>query len=132
VGRKQEETQHSNITRFAWSLMESIVRGQVQIHNRTGEPLKCVTHHDYKGQVEPPYPAEISPGQLAEFPHHGSVGNPSQSIGAVVYRCKNPAGQECDWMMSWLNKYGDASRKASSKPPFNSLSIDQLLGFELI
>ncbi|XP_052183569.1 23 kDa jasmonate-induced protein-like [Diospyros lotus] len=85
----------------------ALIRSQVVINNETAGVIKFVKHHDYGGNLpNTPYPEEIQPAEWAEFLHHGSVGNPSQSIGAVVYRCTNGAGQEWDWMMSWSNIYG--------------------------
>ena len=158
MGKKQKETQHSSITRFAWSLMASNVRGKPiavkqtskgvlpaamddktafsvsLIKNATDGSLTFVKHHDYDGRISPinPCPLKIPSGQWATFGHSGGLpGNSSDSIGAVVYRVTIPDGtqtQDCDWMMSWRNKYRDTPRKASSKSPLNSWWI----GFELI
>ncbi|XP_052180977.1 23 kDa jasmonate-induced protein-like [Diospyros lotus] len=74
--------------------------------------LRFVKSHDFHGRIGAiPYPQEIPGGQWAEFVHSGYVGKPPGSIGAVVYRFPNPSGKDCDWMMSWSNKYGDTSRK---------------------
>lgn len=75
------------------------------VYNATGETVKFVTHHDWVGQNEvPPYPAEIENGQWAVFVHVRNIQViPGGSVGAIVYRSKNPFGVDCDWMMAWNN-----------------------------
>ncbi|XP_052183000.1 23 kDa jasmonate-induced protein-like [Diospyros lotus] len=82
------------------------------IQNGRNGALTFVKSHDFQGRIGAiPYPQEIPDGQWAEFVHSGYVGTTPESIGAVVYRCKNPDGQQCDWMICWLNKHGDNSRR---------------------
>lgn len=72
------------------------------IYNATGDPLKLVTIRDWSGQSGfAQYPPIIENGQWGYF-FHEKDGGPS--IGAVVYRGKNAAGECCDWMQAWRNE----------------------------
>ncbi|XP_052183559.1 23 kDa jasmonate-induced protein-like [Diospyros lotus] len=76
------------------------------IYNATGGPVYYVTSHNYLGHIGPaPYPQMIANGQWAAFFHVKTTGELSGSTAAVVYRGKNEAGQECDWMLGWSNPY---------------------------
>ncbi|XP_052180973.1 uncharacterized protein LOC127794112 [Diospyros lotus] len=89
----------------------SIVR---LIHNTIGDTIKFVKFHDFFGQIGTT-PQEIPNGQWGMFLRTGNGTTPFQSEGAVVYRCKNSAGKECDWMMSWSNTYGLNQCRATSQ-----------------
>ncbi|XP_052180515.1 23 kDa jasmonate-induced protein-like [Diospyros lotus] len=93
-------------------MIGQIVSSICQIHNTTGGTLTFKERRDYNGQNSSnQYPNEIQGGYWEMIVHSGDNGTPSQSVGAVVYRWENPAGDECDWLVSWSNKYGDTSRK---------------------
>ncbi|XP_052183264.1 23 kDa jasmonate-induced protein-like [Diospyros lotus] len=97
-------------------MVGQIVSSICQIHNKTGCTLTWVRFHDYNGKNNLiKYPMEIPSGQWAMFEHSGDPGFPSESVGAVVYRCTNPDGEECDWMMLWSNKYGETTNKVNTE-----------------
>ncbi|KAH7536934.1 hypothetical protein FEM48_Zijuj03G0038900 [Ziziphus jujuba var. spinosa] len=71
------------------------------LYNATGDAISYVTHKNWHGRIgASPYPMQIANGQWAAFMH---VSKPVHSIGAVVYRGKDPQGVDCDWMVSWDN-----------------------------
>ncbi|KAH7511395.1 hypothetical protein FEM48_ZijujUnG0018300 [Ziziphus jujuba var. spinosa] len=75
------------------------------LYNATGDPIRYVTNKDfYEGHVGPtPYPIEIANGQWAAFLHVPKSTKSPYSVGAIVYRGKDPRGVDCDWMVSWDN-----------------------------
>ena len=82
------------------------------IYNATGDTLNYVASHDYCGHIGPAmYPQEIANGQWGAFLHVNTAETPAGSTAAVVYRGKNEAGKECDWMLAWSN-------------PWNTVSLD--------
>ncbi|XP_022749116.1 23 kDa jasmonate-induced protein-like isoform X2 [Durio zibethinus] len=76
------------------------------IYNATGDTLTLVTYRDWSGHIGfTPYPPKIENGQFGVFLHVGDVDtSDASSVGAVVYRGKKMAGEDCDWMQAWTNK----------------------------
>ncbi|XP_052181055.1 23 kDa jasmonate-induced protein-like [Diospyros lotus] len=88
--------------------MASNVSSICLMKNETGGTLTFVECRTINGRIGPiSYPQKISSGQWAMFVHTGDFEARSKSMGAVIYHCTNPDGEECDWMMSWLNTYGE-------------------------
>ncbi|ONK81213.1 uncharacterized protein A4U43_C01F26580 [Asparagus officinalis] len=78
------------------------------VYNATGDPLEYVTHHNWSGDLQGStvYPEKIANGQWATFIHASStVAIGTSSSGAVVYRGKNKAGADGDWMFSWNHTF---------------------------
>jgi len=72
------------------------------VYNATGHTLKFIAGDDWQGCViGAPYPTEIANGQWGTFQHVGSTLAKARSSAAVVYRGKNQAGDDCDFMFSW-------------------------------
>lgn len=82
------------------------------IYNATGETLYYVAHHDWYGYINDTkegygYPAEIGNGQWGAFHHVHREGEPSGSVGAVVYRGKGGRnGQDQDYLLAWSTPWG--------------------------
>ncbi|XWS73933.1 hypothetical protein CRYUN_Cryun02cG0171800 [Craigia yunnanensis] len=76
------------------------------IYNATGDTLTLVTYHDWSGQIGfTPYPPKIENGQWGVFLHvRNAATSDASSVGAVVYRGRNVAGEIRDWMQAWKNK----------------------------
>ena len=76
------------------------------IYNATGDTLTLVTYHDWSGQIGfTPYPPKIENGQWGVFLHvRNTATSDASSVGAVVYRGRNGAGEIRDWMQAWKNK----------------------------
>ncbi|XP_048329961.2 23 kDa jasmonate-induced protein isoform X1 [Ziziphus jujuba] len=73
------------------------------LYNATGDTIKLVTYKNWYGNIgASPYPMEIANGQWGAFLHVKKSPGPN-SVGAVVYRGKDPTGVECDWMVSFDN-----------------------------
>ncbi|KAK8940939.1 hypothetical protein KSP39_PZI010781 [Platanthera zijinensis] len=76
------------------------------VYNSTGDTLTFITSHNWFGHIGPaPYPTNIRNGQWGGFLHVKKSGAASGSAAAVVYRGKNDAGANCDWMLSWSNPW---------------------------
>ncbi|KAF3447939.1 hypothetical protein FNV43_RR08646 [Rhamnella rubrinervis] len=72
------------------------------IFNATGSTLTYVSNKDWHGQIyESPYPSLIQNGQWGAFLHTRPKVSLEGSEGAVVYRGKNNAGVQSDWMLAW-------------------------------
>nr|CAB3489482.1 unnamed protein product [Digitaria exilis] len=70
------------------------------VYNATGETLYYVAHRDWYGYINDSkegYPAEIGNGQQGE---------PSGSVGAVVYRGKRRDGQDQEYLLAWSTPWG--------------------------
>ena len=79
------------------------------IYNATGDTLNYVASHDYCGHIGPAmYPQEIANGQWGAFLHVKYNGEAAGSTATVVYRGKNEAEQECDWLLGWSNPWNRA------------------------
>ncbi|XP_062205609.1 probable serine/threonine-protein kinase At1g01540 [Phragmites australis] len=78
------------------------------VYNATGDTLYYVANHDWYGYIgsKVGYPAEIGNGQWAAFHHVHRLGEPSGSVGAVVYRGKKKDGQDQDYMLAWSTPWG--------------------------
>lgn len=79
------------------------------IYNATGDTLKYVANHDWYGYIgsKVGYPNEIGNGQWAAFHHVHRQGEPSGSVGAVVYRGKKKDSQVLqDYMLAWSTPWG--------------------------
>ncbi|KAJ1265839.1 hypothetical protein BS78_08G105000 [Paspalum vaginatum] len=78
------------------------------VYNATGDTLHYVASHDWYGYIgsRVGYPAEIGNGQWAAFHHVHRQGEPSGSVGAVVYRGKKKDGQPQDYMLAWSTPWG--------------------------
>lgn len=77
-------------------------------YNATGDTLRYVTNHDWYGYIDSraEYPAEVGNGQWAAFLHVHRQGEPSGSVGAVVYRGKKKDGQYQEYMLAWSTPWG--------------------------
>ncbi|CAD6270081.1 unnamed protein product [Miscanthus lutarioriparius] len=77
-------------------------------YNATGDTLRYVTNHDWYGYIDSraEYPAEVGNGQWAAFLHVHRQGEPSGSVGAVVYRGKKKDGQFQEYMLAWSTPWG--------------------------
>ncbi|XP_066357129.1 uncharacterized protein [Miscanthus floridulus] len=79
-------------------------------YNATGDTLRYVTNHDWYGynyiDSRAEYPAEVGNGQWAAFLHVHRQGEPSGSVGAVVYRGKKKDGQFQEYMLAWSTPWG--------------------------
>jgi len=77
-------------------------------YNATGDTLRYVTNHDWYGYIGSTvgYPAEVGNGQWAAFHHVHRQGEPSGSVGAVVYRGKKKDGQFQEYMLAWSTPWG--------------------------
>ncbi|KAK8923429.1 hypothetical protein KSP39_PZI019053 [Platanthera zijinensis] len=72
------------------------------VYNSTGDALTFITAHDWHGHIGPAtYPVRIENGQWGGFLHVKTSGAATGSSAAAVYRGKNDAGADCDWMLSW-------------------------------
>ncbi|KAF3447783.1 hypothetical protein FNV43_RR08487 [Rhamnella rubrinervis] len=72
------------------------------IFNAIGSTLTYVSNKDWHGQIyESPYPSLIQNGQWGAFLHTRPKVSLEGSEGAVVYRGKNNAGVQSDWMLAW-------------------------------
>ncbi|XP_057980279.1 jasmonate-induced protein homolog isoform X1 [Malania oleifera] len=67
------------------------------IHNLTGDTVTFATSHVWDKPAVPPVLKDIENGQTLVFMNKETHGT------AVVYRGKNSAREECDWMLSWSN-----------------------------
>lgn len=80
------------------------------VYNATGDTVKFAANHDWYGHIGPsPFPVEIQNGQWGGYLHVKISGEATGSSAAVVYRGKNEAGVECDWMLSWSNPWNRLS-----------------------
>lgn len=79
------------------------------VYNATGDTLYHVAHHDWYGYINDSkegYPAEIGNSQWGVFHHVHRQGEPSGSMGAVVYRGKKKDGQDQDYLLAWSTPWG--------------------------
>ncbi|KAF8711320.1 hypothetical protein HU200_029346 [Digitaria exilis] len=79
------------------------------VYNATGETLYYVAHRDWYGYINDSkegYPAEIGNGQWGAFHHVHRQGEPSGSVGAVVYRGKRRDGQDQEYLLAWSTPWG--------------------------
>lgn len=74
------------------------------LNNITGDVLTYVASHSLDGVNGPKtYPRAIQNGQVVAFTRPKTPG------AAVVYRGKNEAGAESDWVLAWSNQTVDGS-----------------------
>ncbi|GAV70216.1 hypothetical protein CFOL_v3_13714 [Cephalotus follicularis] len=73
------------------------------VYNATGDAIHHIDDHDYVGHTwKSSYPPIIENGQWGVFLHvRPAAAFFSGSYAAVVYRGKNEAGNDCDWMFAW-------------------------------
>jgi len=77
------------------------------VYNATGDVLRKVDNHDWYGYIgSVPYPDEIGNGQWAAFHHVHRIGEPSGSVGAVVYRGMDRDCVEKDYLVAWSTPWG--------------------------
>ena len=105
-----EDGKDANAFRYVKSLKSVYGNGQSTLcvlYNATGDTLRKADSHDWYGYIgSAPYPAEIGNGQWAAFHHVHRVGEPSGSVGAVVYRGKNRDGDYKDFLVAWSTPWG--------------------------
>ncbi|XP_060674519.1 23 kDa jasmonate-induced protein-like [Ziziphus jujuba] len=114
LNMKNAEGKDVNARKFVENLKERYGNGVSTlclIYNATGDTLKHVGYHDWRGHIgESPYPNEIANGQWGAYLHVKTSGAATGSIAATVYRGKNEAGKDCDWMLSWYNPWSGKNR----------------------
>ncbi|KAF7005720.1 hypothetical protein CFC21_020827 [Triticum aestivum] len=105
-----KDDKDANATRYVEGLKSMYGNGQSTlclVYNATGDTLRKVDNHDWYGYIgSAPYPAEIGNGQWAAFHHVHRAGEPSGSVGAVVYRGKNGEGVDKDYLVAWSTPWG--------------------------
>ncbi|WOL16858.1 23 kDa jasmonate-induced protein-like [Canna indica] len=77
------------------------------VYNATGGAIRFVAGHDWWGHVygDSHYPREVANGQWGAFFHVKRTGTPDGSNAAVVYRGRNAAGEEVDYLLAWDNPW---------------------------
>ncbi|XP_052181061.1 23 kDa jasmonate-induced protein-like [Diospyros lotus] len=99
--------QHVELLKKEWGIGVSTL---CLIYNATGDTITYITSHNHYGHLYgPEYTKEIANGQWGAFLHVKSTGEAVGSTAVVVYRGKNEAEQECDWLLGWSNPWDRAS-----------------------
>ncbi|XP_051209105.2 23 kDa jasmonate-induced protein [Lolium perenne] len=106
-----EDGKDTNAIRYVEGLKAIYGDGQSTlclVYNATGDTLRKEDNHDWYGYIGPsvPYPAVIGNGQWAAFHHVHRTGEPSGSVGAVVYRGRNKEGEFKDYLVAWSTPWG--------------------------
>ncbi|XP_039776368.1 receptor-like kinase LIP1 isoform X3 [Panicum virgatum] len=107
-----EDDKRSKALRYVDVLKKVYGNGQSTlclVYNATGDTLHHVANHDWYGYINDSklgYPAEIGNGQWGAFHHIHRQGEPSGSMGAVVYRGKKKDGQDQDYLLGWSTPWG--------------------------
>lgn len=114
VNMKNSESKDVNARTFVENLKERYGDGVstlCMVYNATGDPLKFVGNHDWSGHIgESPFPTEIANGQWGAYLHVKTSGAARGSVAAAVYRGKNNAGSDCDWMLAWSTPWSGSNR----------------------
>ncbi|XP_020262645.1 23 kDa jasmonate-induced protein-like [Asparagus officinalis] len=110
------ESKNVNALHFVEILKEQYGNGVSTlcvVYNATGDPITFISTHDWHGHLwEAPIPQYLANGQWGAFLHvHPTLGITGSSA-AVVYRGKNDAGEDQDFMLSWMNPYWPGYCKA--------------------
>ncbi|KAJ1274525.1 hypothetical protein BS78_05G069100 [Paspalum vaginatum] len=113
---KNDEEKKGQASRYVANLKDRYGYGSSTsclVYNATGDTLRYHDYHDwFRGSLyEREYPKEIGNGQWAAFLHVHRNGDPTGSVGAVVYRGKHtPSSDERDFLLAWYTPWSDLTR----------------------
>lgn len=109
---KNDEEKKGQASRYVANLKDRYGYGPSTlclVYNATGDTLRHHDDHDWfrGGLYRHGYPEEIGNGQWAAFLHVHKNGDTTGSVGAVVYRGKNKASEERDFLLAWYTPGSD-------------------------
>ncbi|ONK72104.1 uncharacterized protein A4U43_C04F15750 [Asparagus officinalis] len=107
------ESKDVNALRYVENLKEQYGDGVSTlcvVYNASGDPITFQDSHDWHGHLwKAPYPQSLLNGQWGAFLHVHPSGAMAGSSAAVIYRGKNDAGKDHDFMFSWMNPWWSGS-----------------------